>query len=264
MSRVDNNATITPSDMRRRTMNKNIIIALVVGVLVVGGGVLAFVSMRDDSSDSANSDNNASSTTNLVSEDNPLGLDATSLEPPYRATVDSEDSEGRTTNAVLEVDADGDISSVLTDDSQTIEVRSVAGATYTKDNEGNWTKFPATEASEAALDAGTIDTGFSDEDLEDIKQADIVDKGTGPCQAGTCRIYDYTDQDGSTGTVKVAVRNNRISELEVTTAAGEVNTIIFEYDSKIDVVAPENYTEFEIPDFSSDSSEIDSLIEQAQ
>lgn len=242
-------------------MNKNIIIAAVIGVLVLGGGTFVLLSNSDSNDNSNASQQNTGDASIVSTTDNPLGLDVSAVSGPYRINIMTSEVNGRATDAVADVDADGNISTTITDNGQVSTFILINGETYVKaPDQDTFTKFPASDSS--PIDTSDINVGFTQEDVDEINNLNIIDKGTGTCTNGSCRIYEYTDPETSdTGTVKVTTDTNRLSDIEITSADGGEVQMSYDYSAAINITAPENFVEFEIPNIN--DIDLDSVLENA-
>jgi len=225
-------------------MNKNAIIALAIGVLVVAGGVFAFISSNSDDSNSTNS-----SETNPSSDSasNPLGLDLASIDGSYRVTI-TNTANGSTNNVVTEIDTNGNTKSTITSNGANSSFIFVNNETYVENpSDGTWLKFPANDSA-TPVSANDLNVGYTKSDIDDLAGLNIVDQGTGPCSAGTCRVYSKTDEGGDSGTIKVDTKTNRLSDVELNSTDGGSIQMVYDYAADINITAPENYTEYKIPD----------------
>ena len=199
-------------------MNNKLLIGLLVAVLA-GGGIFFATNSSDDGDNNNNSSSETTTTTtdavtnnegaNLA--DNPLGIDLATTQGPYIITVTNRTADGTESVAVISADGDGNVATEVQDGGQANSIIVFEGSTYTQNpDDGSWIKFPA--GSPNAISAEDANTGLNQEDIDELNDSEIVDKGTGPCAAGTCRIFEVTDSSDETGTIKVDEANRRISE----------------------------------------------------
>ncbi len=223
--------------------NKMFIIALIT-VLVVGGGVFAFISMdKDDSKiQSSQSSTDESKNTETSSTDNPLGIDIEAQKGPYRMTLDTLSEAGEASTMTFDVDKDGDIKSTIVNGDDEVTMIYVGNILYTQNPEdGSWIKL-----SSGSTDA--LEGAFTQEDIEEMKNSNFVKTGTATCTAGTCDIYEGTDPNsGEKLIAKIDRKNNRISDME-TNIDGSKSVFSFNYSATIgDIIAPEGAVELNIP-----------------
>lgn len=229
-------------------MNKNTKIGLI--AVVIALAVVGFVSIGSDDETNTNvnsTDTNQSTASEQGSTDNPLGLDISSLAGAYSATFTTKEADGETSTGTITSDGKGNSQITTTDGGQSVGIIFVNGETYSQNPEDNsWIKFPASTADVPDTDS----FGLSDADVDELNNNQNFESlGTQSCLSGTCRVYRDPVTDGDVTVIKVDASTNRLSEVEISSADGSTTTIVYSYDGNISIVAPANYTEFEIPSF---------------
>ncbi len=220
---------------------KIIIIVIVLGVL--GGGGFLLLNNSESDTDTQNLSNNSSATANGTADTaNPFGLDVSSLAGAYRITVVSNENGAKTT-AVVDKDDQGN-SRITSDGSgNSVTILIVDGSTYLQNDNGGWTKFPA---GNSTPNVSSTSRGFSAQDIKDLEtQATIVSQGTGSCTAGSCRIFQSTDNgSGEVVILKVDMQTNRLSDMTITSSSGSTTTVTYDFTTPIEITAPEGAVEF--------------------
>lgn len=231
-------------------MNKNLIALVVLAIVTISGLLIVTNSddtKKDKNTNTASSEQANVSSDNLVSADNPLGLDASEIVGPYRVNIETTDADGTSSSGYIEFDADGNTKTSITTDGQENTIIVYEGTTYAKNPEtDSWIQYP--QSNNESNDSDELNVGLSQEDVDAINDTDIVDKGTGSCSAGTCRIYESTDpENGDTSVIKVDQATNRLSDVEVTSTDGEISKISYDYNADVNLSAPEDAIEFSVP-----------------
>lgn len=228
------------------------LLGLIAAVIAVAGGALFWVGQDESTGeDSANTDTvQQEDADNPLSSDNFLNINTAALNGAYRLLVTSNDG-GVSLNGTFELDGNGNVSTVVTQDGQQSGFIILDDVTYIQNPEdGSWIFYPA--GAQAAPSIDVNDLALSDDDINEINNdSSVEDLGEQPCAAGTCRVYrDIDEEQNETALVKIDVSNNRLSEVELTNnTTGEVTMITYEYPGEIIITAPEGATEFVIPDF---------------
>jgi len=231
------------SHLRRILMKKNVIILIAV-LLAIAGGAAALLTSKSDEPTTDNSSSTQVAPEQKKDANNPLGIDTKSAtEGPYtiHTTITT---QGETNNATVYVDRAGNIKSVIEAAGQTSEFISIGDSVYSKTEATGWIKFPNKETASP----DSLNSGLSGDDISRYNDSNIEDLGTGDCTAGTCRIYTTTDPASATetATIKVDTETNRISDVEITSAGGEVTVLSYDYSEGADITAPTDFTEFDI------------------
>ncbi len=213
-------------------MNKNVIIGLIVGGVLVLGGIAWYVSSSSNS-DSASSFTAEEVTAFLNPYNQPVVMTAT--------ITDSADSTNDGTFS-MQFQDDDTWSMTMNTSEGNIQVINDAGFTYMQNPEdGTWLKLPASDE----VDSPSEDFKISDEDMEDFR-TNAVATGTSDCSLGTCQTFDYTDPlSDEVSTMKIS-SDGRIAEIVAVTGTSTM-IMTFDYDAPVDIQIPADAQEFSIP-----------------
>lgn len=213
-------------------MNRNLLISLIVGaILLLGIGVFVFTG--GDDSDSANSDSTNSETSETASEESTDKLvfsPVATANQSFEATLEGTAS-GATIKATILYDGQGNSKYTGETDGQTFESY-ITEDDYIVCNGGSCFKLPlGDEQSGLSQD----DFTYSDEDYDSFRDiAEFI--GQESCPAGTCNVWQIVE-GGATTKVFIA-ENGLVSKLTVDSPEGSF-TYTYEYkDVTIDV--PQN------------------------
>lgn len=220
------------------------VIGLVVGVLLIAGGVFFVVSGDSDDAANTNSsqlDPNAEGVESTAS--NQLGINTAALNGAYQLDIQSNEG-GEELSGTFLLDGNGNFSSEVMQDGQTVGFVYLDGVTYVQNpSDQSWFAYPA--GSTAAPSFDVDDLALSDDDIEEINSDQNVESlGEEACSLGTCRVYQDTDEiTGEVAVVKVDTATGRLAEISLTNQEGtETSTIMYSYPETIEIVAPEGAT----------------------
>jgi hypothetical protein len=212
--------------------SKVLIIAIV--VLVLGGGAGAYLLTRDDDGDSANQ-----------TEQNDGGsgsFDAVSNQNLPFVVNFSMSGENGESNATIEYDGKGAWRYSAEQEGQTIEYISANNYFYTRAGEEGWYKYPFAAGEATSFDTSSYE--FSESDLAALK-ASGQNKGRENCPAGSCDVWETSDESGNRTTVYIDTDSRRISQIKSVTG-GTTTTMVYDYrDVSIEIPADAQ----ELPNF---------------
>ncbi len=204
-------------------MSRNLIIAILVGVAVIGGGVALYATQSDNDNNLANTDNSEQadqqeSGTATFSPEN-------TLESDFEATIATE-SDTTTFEATIEYDADSKAWRYVAKNSdQDMELIVSTDAYYSK-VEDKWIKLPSSGESGTGFDREAYE--LTDEELAEFQSRSSY-KGEVSCPAGTCDLWEVENYEGNNKlSFYVDKETNTINQLVTVTASG-TSTITYTY-----------------------------------
>lgn len=215
-------------------MSSKRIIIIVAVVLVLGLAAFLLLSNDDDSSgDQANANNGtqqADSEGQQTADSNfsPVGM----MDMAFEATVDGTDADGKSYQMLLQYDGEGRTRMSGEQNGTRFETVFTSDAFYSCEGE-NCVKFPISQSDNSPFTPGEY--VYEDEDFTDFKNSATY-KGTGDCPAGTCDIWEVTE-DGYTSQLYLD-SNQRISKVEGSSAEGSVS-ITYVYKN-VNIEIPQN------------------------
>jgi len=221
-------------------VSKNLIIAIVAGVLVVGGGAAYFV-MRDDSS----TETTSASSSVVESQD----TDATAFNPvnttenDFVATFVTQSENGEIIEATARYDAENttwEYKAIA--EGQQVEAIFTPDAIYTNAN-GQWVKVPSTSGDNIGFN--TEDFEINEEDRADF-QSNLIYMGEANCPSGTCDHWQAENFQGNdTLSFYLEKQTNRVNQISSVTD-GRTITITYSYED-VTIEIPTDFQE--LPEF---------------
>lgn len=217
-------------------MSRNLIIAIIAGILVLGGGVLFYAMQSDTQSnltESTTPQNQEEQSTNTAEFD-----PANTLENDFEATIATE-ADNVSFNASVEYDKDTKSWRYVAENSdQQMELIVTSDAYYSKVN-GNWIKLPTSGEANTGFDADAYEV--TAEELADFQSRSSYE-GEASCPAGTCDLWVVENYEGNTKlSFYVDKETNTINQL-ITESDRGTNTITYTYKD-VSVEVPENAQE---------------------
>ena len=217
-------------------MNKNLIIGLVAGVVVVGAGAAYIVTSGGE--DETNNNSQTTESTNNSQQESTDGQTfnpANTIEQDFVATFTTQ-SDGGEISATVNYDKDSSSwQYVTTTGDQDAEFIITADAYYSK-LDGQWVKLPS--SGDAATGFDTKQLELSDSEVTAFQERASY-KGEASCPAGTCDLWEVENYEGAEKiSFYLNKDTNTMSQL-VTVANGATSTITYEYKD-VTVEVPEN------------------------
>lgn len=215
-------------------MSSKRIIIIVVAVLVLG--LAAFLVFGNDDDNSGNQANTGDSTQQADSESQqsadtrfaPVGM----MDMAFEATVDGTDADGKSYQMLLQYDGEGRTRMTGEQNGTRFETIFTSDAFYSCEGQ-NCVKFPISQSDSSPFTPDEY--VYEDDDFTEFQDSAAY-KGTGDCPAGTCDIWEVTE-DGYTSQLYLD-RNRRISKVEGSSVEGNV-TITYEYKN-VNIEIPQN------------------------
>ena len=221
-------------------MNKNMIIALIVGLVLLAGGAFFIFGGSDDSGEEASVSTNQSSDS---SSGDSSGSSSDTFNPvnttqqAFTATVTTTTAEGTFTG---EIKHSGDDTWQYRGENNGEEFEAIItpDSFYTYGN-GQWFKLPVEQSTELGLD--TEDFEVTDEELLEF-QSILSSKGDADCPAGTCTLWEAEEYEGNEMLqFYVSNSDNKISKLVSESSDGKIE-IVYTYDD-VTIKIPANAQE---------------------
>lgn len=214
-------------------MSSKRIIIIVAAVLALGFAVFLVLGNDDENtSDQAiTNETPQTGTEDQQSADSnfaPVGM----MDMAFEATVDGTNTDGNAYQMLLQYDGEGRTRMSGEQNGTRFETVFTSDAFYSCEGE-NCVKFPISQSDNSPFTPGEY--VYEDDDFTDFKNSATY-KGTGDCPAGTCDIWEVTE-DGYTSQLFLD-SNQRISKVEGSSAEGTV-TITYEYKS-VNIEIPQN------------------------
>lgn len=221
-------------------ISKQQLIAILVAIFVIVGGVFAYMTWVDSDEDKAQQDS-ASQGANTSNQENgdpsfePLSIDSES----FIATVRGQGDDGPIDGSI-ESDGEGNFRLNFIVEGESSSLIVTADATYSC-TAGECFEFPRTTEDDDATSFGAaIDPEqftFNEDDYAEFRNTAVY-QGTEDCSAGTCDVWTYADE-GVDSKVYIDSGSNQIVRVE---SSEEGNQYIVEYDYQTDVTItpPEN------------------------
>ena len=214
-------------------MNRNILIAIIVRVLVLLGGA-AWYFTSSDSDDSVSQIFSSDEITDFL---NPYAQPVT-----MTATVVDPADAGNEGTFTMQFQDDDTWSMVMNTSEGEAQIVYDGDFSYLQNPEdGSWLKIPIGDDVDSPADDFTI----SDNDIADFRN-NAVSTGQSSCSLGTCSTFDYTDPaTGETATLKIG-SGGRIAEMVAVSGTSTI-TMVFDYDAPVNIQTPADAVEFGIP-----------------
>ncbi len=216
-------------------MNRNVMIAVIVVVVIAIGGVGTYFVMQQN-----RNDDKGNSEVQQDSADASVFSPASTLGRDFKATIEAEGQDAITSFS-YDVDSNSVYYRILTGD-KTIESIITPDAFFSLIDDA-WIKYPATQAQIGGFNPD--DYQYKDEQLRDYK-SNVKYVGKRSCSEGKCDVWT-ADTPTSKSTFYVSTRDNYIIKVE-TEVDEKTTTISYEY-KEVEVAAPAGATE--LPDFRS-------------
>ncbi len=219
----------------------SMVLIIVIGILVAGGlGFFIYTGTQEDETDTKNTQ---------VTDDNGdiTGSDSSSFaapEPPYLIKVTVTDTKNKSNNAELTFAYETPEAWHMTSKSSEGKADAIFidGFNYTRQGTGQYMKIPfsSSAGNDTAVDAYT----FSNEQIEQYQNGAVMG-GEENCDNGPCTKYTLTEGNE---TVDIYTDNSSGNVVRLTTVAGAQTTDIrFDFEADVNVEAPSNFQELNIP-----------------
>lgn len=217
-------------------MNKNLLVALIAGGILLFGGVAYFVLGNSDS-------DNPLVTVETIDGVPVLSGEAVSYPTTMTGTVTDTASPSDSGTIMVAMQDANTWSMMLTSEEGTSEIIYAADASYLQNpDDGTWLKLPATDAADSPL--GSV--ALSPEDFNEYQQnANYVGKQS--CNQGMCDTWEWTDPLGTGDTALLKIGSEgRIAEVTGTSGTSTVE-LVYDYETPVNVEIPADAIEFDIP-----------------
>lgn len=224
-------------------MNKKILVAIIAGVLILGGsGAFLMSRSSDDSSSSIESSSQAESETQKEASDTPLFNPLSTQDQSFVATISTQGEAA--SGGVMEYDSQNkSIRFVTTTDEGSMTLYYTQDAYYFCQNETTCYKTALGQGNSVGFDASAYE--YTTDELSAYKNSAQY-KGQESCKAGRCDVWQVSTDLSGTGTYQTSlyldVDTHRISQVEGASASG-TTSIIYEYKD-VNVTPPANAQEF--------------------
>lgn len=220
-------------------ISKQQLIAIVVAIFVIVGGVFAYMTWVDSGEDTAQQDS-VSEGANTSNQENgdpsfePLSIDSES----FIATVRGQGDDGPIDGSI-ESDGEGNFRLNFIVEGESSSLIITTDATYSC-TAGECFEFPRAEDGDATSFGAAIDPEqftFNEDDYAEFRTTAVY-RGTEDCSAGTCDVWFFTDE-GVDSQAYIDSDSNRIVRVE---SSQENNQYIVEYDyqTEVTITPPEN------------------------
>lgn len=213
-------------------MNKNVIIALVVGAVLVLGGVGYYLySSNDNGTDSQTSTSTEEATSLVNPYDSPVivtGTISDSAEPDGDGTITMQykseelwSTTIETTEGSTEIIFAGDYTYMLNPDA------------------GSWLRLPSDEDVSSPADEFKL----TDEEITEFNESAVA-QGTTDCSLGTCEIWEWTDPTDPENTATLIVSSDgRIVEATAITGTTKI-VMTYDYTTPVSIEVPTDFIDF--------------------
>ncbi|HIA91676.1 TPA: hypothetical protein EYO12_00985 [Candidatus Saccharibacteria bacterium] len=213
-------------------MNKTLIGA---GLAVALLGAVGFVVLNNNSDDTSQSSQTESSTTDAN------GSPFSFPDSNFRIIITTTENGTNTVGTIEVEDADTYRMDIEGEDGGTFIVDGTDF--YTIDSEGTTLKLPNTASQ--MLDSSSFTQLNNDPEFNALAE-EATSIGTGDCAVGTCDIYEFTDEEGITGQIKV--NDGRVIEVTGPFNEGEQVSIVYDYNADVSIEIPTEFETVEIPE----------------
>ncbi len=233
-------------------MNKVIISLVVLVVVGVGIGGFFLLGSEDDTEDSAVTNQSSDTSDTAANETGSDGSEKTiaigAITDPYTVNVTTDgESSGTIT---VKYESPERAHTTISAEGQTSETIIYDGDVYIL-MDGQWTKYPTAQQSNTPDYSATF--GFDNDNYKELYSKSAY-QGTEDCGGQTCDVFTSKDpESNSSVTVKVLNNPQRIYSIEgIGTGenATSTATIMYDYDSPVNVSPPASFEEFNIPGLS--------------
>ena len=213
-------------------MIRNVITVIGIGLFFAGGALFV-----RDSINSPKQTNELLENIQEAASANPLDLELASLAGPYSIQLSTNGDPTGDITAHADVDARGNIQTIINEQGTENVFIHVEGNTYIKlPGDEAWLKF-SSGSGDSTFSADDIDIGYNKADIEAL--GDVNQTGKDTCTLGRCRIYTaknpVTNEDM---TIKVEDSLNRLSDISLMAINGKKTTLIYSYDNAIATISP--------------------------
>lgn len=214
-------------------MNKNIKIA-VIAIVIIAAGAAGYLVMKnkdegtDTSTKETTSINDKTTDENKTPEFNPLSTENES----FKATMEVSEEDAVIFEGDIERDTDGNIKFSGEQDGEFVEMYLKQDGTYIVCQGG-----ACYSLSDGEKPFTQSDFVASDEDIAKYKTtAKFIREDS--CPAGTCDVWEYTNDDGEPAQVYISQEDRRVSRV---TGISEGSDLVIDYEyTDVSITFPEN------------------------
>lgn len=218
-------------------LTPKLITGILVSLLVIGAGALAFNYFNaNDAEQSASDTSNQAETTDEGASFNPQGMEGVS----FVATINGTTEDGEI-NATMEHDGQGSTRLEMTQAGRDFELTLTPDAVYSCESE-TCIRFDTDQASGAAF-LDPSEYTYDDEEFDDFRD-DANYLGQESCPAGTCDVWEIED-DETIARMYLDTSTSRISQVTSDGPDSEI-TVVYDYRD-VTITPPENVQE--LPSF---------------
>ncbi len=209
-------------------LSKQQVVGLVVALLLIVGGVLAFTRLQNGDE---NGDQQAAEQTDNDYEELARATEAMS-DASFIATITGDSTEGPI-NVTMEQDGQGSSRFVTEQNGTTLQFIITPDAAYSCEND-DCMQFASEDVEGSFFEPD--DFVYSEDDM-DVLQANATFAGQEECPAGTCNVWEVTE-GADTSRIYISTSDNTISQVSVTGPEGSFN-ITYDYQD-VTITPPEN------------------------
>ncbi|MDZ7744807.1 MAG: hypothetical protein U5K77_03585 [Candidatus Saccharibacteria bacterium] len=222
-------------------LTKQQLIGLFAGLIIVVGGVFAYMYFTgDDVTNQQNQEEQATTDNNDRQTPEPGFNPVDTEEVAYIATISGSDEDGEI-SGTIESDGQGSIVYKFTDNGTSSEMYVTPDGTYACQDGSDCVKF-SNNNEDSANSASPFNPdrfNFNEEDYNDFRDIATYE-GSSPCSSGTCDVWSYVDEDTNTDTTTyIDNSSNRIVRIE-SDEANSSFVIEYDYDVSVTITPPEN------------------------
>lgn len=215
-------------------MYKKIILATI-AILIAAGGYLV-LSGTDERPSTTQTNNSNTPTAISEAEFNPLPINES-----FIATVAITNSEESYTGT-LENDGKGTTRFSTTTNGASIDFYYLESGYIVCQNSECYT-MPDTTSATGGFDVDEF--SFKSDDIDKIRSTSTF-VTTQPCDSGSCNVWSFTDEEGNSGTMYIAVDSSKIVKIESNNTDNSSATITYSYEP-VDIKLPETTKELGLP-----------------
>ena len=218
-------------------VSRNQIISIIVAVVLLTAGLLAFIFMQDEAQDMAGVTDPGEQNGELEED---LFFDAEAMtNASFTATISGETPDGPI-DALMEQDGEGNTRFTTQQNGTEVEFVVTPDSSYTCEN-GECIRFDSDTSIDSLFNPDNFT--YDDEDFEAVRE-DVVFIGEEDCPAGTCNVWEVHDGEEESR-IYVSTDTRQISQVTGEGADGSFS-IVYDYRD-VTITPPENYEE--APDF---------------